>query len=180
MKSLHQHIEEKLVINRNYKGKEHYVYPSIEKVLSKHEYGDKYYKSEKEKSVEKKSTIEVGREIWDLFEYELNLSSGEILRLCNNAKGEIPEIPTQYETNEYKEYIVKYKVDKSKYKNAVSEIFDEIKNNDLFSVKNCIICFFNSDEPISLYFAYNEKYNMYFCANDGTNEVYSLMIVKLS
>lgn len=173
MKTLQQHISEKLVINKDYKNDDTvYLYSLIDMVLSYKEYND---------VLKMCKNIDIATDIYDMLYYHLD-NFTDATYATNAVMKCFPKLPKNINKKNYVCCIKKYKIENSsKYENEINELFKLSKSlNKEFIINNSPVFVLGStDEVVNMYCIMNNKYIMLFIANEKTEEVYSLMIIKL-
>lgn len=168
MKALNEYINERLIINKNYKGFDDNITDIIKKLLDNPE--------EQDIKWEAPYNIFYLSVITDMIE---TIFDGYGMRarqvMCDKIRKTYKFMPNKITTDNYNRGLRKLYVDtESEYSGEISELYEYLNDNkDKYSIKNCEL-----GEGHLFSMIMNETYLLSFFLNEKTNEIFELFIIE--
>lgn len=168
MKSFSKYIEERLIINKNFKGFDDNITDIIKKLLDNPEEQDIKWKAP--------YSIFYLSVITDMIETIFEAYGMKAKQtMCDKIRKTYKFMPNKISIDNYNRGLRKLYVDaESSYSDEITELYEYLNDNkDKYSIKNCELGDGNLFSMIM-----NEKYLMNFVLNENTNEIFELFIVE--
>lgn len=169
MKTLNEYIEERLVINKNFKGFDNRIIDIIKELLDNPEEQDIKWESPY-------NNIFYLNVITDMIE---TIFEGYGMRakqvMCDKIRKTYKFMPNKISTTNYKRALRKLYIDtESNYSDEINELYEYlIDNKDKYSIKNCEL-----GEGHLFSMIMNETYILSFFLNEKTHEIFELFIIE--
>ena len=168
MKTLNEYIEERLIVNKNYKGFDNRIIDIIKELLDNPEDDDIKFDGSYE--------IFYFQVITDMIETTYGAYGMKAKQnMYDKIRKTYKFMPNKISTKNYKRALRKLYVDtESEYSGEISELYEYLNDNkDKYSIKNCKL---NEGHLFSMIM--NEKYLLSFLLNEKTNEIFELFIIE--
>ena len=168
MKTLNEYIEERLVINKNFKGFDNRIIDIIKELLDNPEDDDIKFDGSYE--------IFYLSVITDMIE---TIFEGYGMRakqiMWDKIRKTYKFMPNKISTTNYKRALRKLYIDtESNYSDEITELYEYlIDNKDKYSIKNCEL-----GEGHLFSMIMNETYILSFFLNEKTHEIFELFIIE--
>lgn len=168
MKTLNEYIEERLIINKNYKGFDNRIIDIIKELLGNPEDDDIKFDGSYE--------IFYLSVITDMIE---TIFEGYGMRakqvMWDKIRKTYKFMPNKISTTNYKRALRKLYIDtESNYSDEINELYEYlIDNKDKYSIKNCEL-----GEGHLFSMIMNETYILSFFLNEKTHEIFELFIIE--
>lgn len=168
MKTLNEYIEERLIINKNYKGFDNRIIDIIKELLDNPEDDDIKFDGSYE--------IFYLSVITDMIE---TIFEGYGMRakqvMWDKIRKTYKFMPNKISTTNYKRALRKLYIDtESNYSDEINELYEYlIDNKDKYSIKNCEL-----GEGHLFSMIMNETYILSFFLNEKTHEIFELFIIE--
>ena len=168
MKSLNEYIEERLIVNKNFKGFDNRITDIIKELLDNPEDEDIKFDGAYE--------IFYFQVINDMIETTYDAYGMRAKQtMYDNIRKTYKFMPNKISIDNYNRGLRKLYVDtESEYSGEISELYEYLNDNkDKYSIKNCEL---GDGHLFSMIM--NEKYLMNFILNEKTNEIFELFIIE--
>lgn len=168
MKALNEYINERLLVNKDYKEPDNGIINIIKKLLDNPEDDDIKFDGSYE--------IFYLSVITDMIE---TIFEGYGMRakqvMCDKIRKTYKFMPNKISTTNYNRALRKLYVDtESEYSGEISELYEYLNDNkDKYSIKNCEL-----GEGHLFSMIMNETYLLSFFINEKTNEIFELFIIE--
>ena len=168
MKTLNEYIEERLIINKNYKGFDNRIIDIIKELLDNPEDDDIKFDGSYEMFYFQIITDMINT-TYDAYSMKAKQTMYDKIRKAYKF------MPNKISTTNYKRALRKLYIDtESNYSDEINELYEYlIDNKDKYSIKNCEL---GNGDLFSMIM--NETYILSFLLNEKTNEIFELFIIE--